>query len=240
MKHAILLDSKITNKEYNEWVEADIAFWKRHIGITPEYIQIRTDYREYPTYIDAKGHTRPSDKYLQSLNDQVTAKYGHFDIDFVVVMIHEDNWLSDTDDTDGIWGTNYSYIFGNQCLDYCRWDKDNPANTFGVAYHERHHSFDAIIKQELGIDIEPILNVLHQRYDHCITHGNCDDWKYIRYKENTKSLQVMKPYLQQAFKKRRERHYEEIMNLQNQVIALAKQVIYWIKKKQNAKYGLLR
>ena len=238
MRHVILLDTKINDIQYNAWLKEDKAFWAKHLGITPEYWVIKQDYSDYPTYIDSDGDIRPTDKYLQSLNDKVTKDYRDFGTDFVMVMIHEDNWKSDTDFTKGIWGTNYSYVFGKQCLDYCRWDKDNGANTFGTAYHERHHSFDAIIKQETGVKIEPILGVT--RYDSEITHGGGEKWEYIRYQENIESLTIMKPYLLSAFAIRKARHDKELEELRNTIITLATKAIYLLKMLLNRKNGVPR
>jgi len=238
MRHVILLDNKITDKKYRKWEQEDRDFWLEHLGITPEYEVLREDYTTYPTYIDSDKDIRPTDKYLQSLNDKVTKKFGEFGTDFVMVMIHEDNWKSDTDFTKGIWGTNYSYIFGKQCLDYCRWDKDNSANTFGTAYHERHHSFDAIIKQETGIDIRKALGV--SRYDAEITHGGSEPWEYIRHKENVDSLKTMKPHLLSSFLVRKARHDKELNALRSTVVDLAKQAVYLLKILLNKKNGVPR
>ena len=108
MRHIILLDNKISENEYKKWVVEDTEFWKKHLDITTIYEVIRTDYSDYPTYIDADKDIRPTHAYLQELNDMVVKKYGEFGFDFVMVMVHEDNWMSDTDFTKGIWGTNYS------------------------------------------------------------------------------------------------------------------------------------
>lgn len=240
MRHIILLDTKVRTKDYQKWVEEDTAFWEEHLGITPTYTPIREDYSDYPTYKDSDGDIRPTDAYLQSLNNKAIKAEGEFGTDFVMVMIHQDNWKSDTTPDikgDGIWGTNYSYIFGKQCLDYCRWDSRNPNNTFGTAYHERHHSFDAIIKQETGVDIEPILGV--KGYDYSITHGNAKPWKYIRYKENIDSLKVMKPYLVKAFEVRKKR-YTDTMGLLGTIVTLATQLVYLLKMQQNKKDGVPR
>lgn len=240
MRHVILLDKKITDKEYKKWVTEDTAFWKEQLGITPTYEVVRTDYTTYPTYIDFDKDIRPTNDYLQGLTDGVVRRVGDFGTDFIMVMVHEDNWRSDTTPDikgDGIWGTNYSYTFGKQCLDYCRWDKDNLANTFGTAYHERHHSFDALIKQETGVNIEPVLGV--NGYDRSITHGGSAPWKYIRYKENLESLKVMRPHLQKAFKKRLDSH-TKVQGLMETVISLATQVVYLLKMQANKKDGVPR
>jgi len=236
MRHIILKDKKITQLAFQKWKLEDIAFWEKHLGVTPTYEVVTTDYSDYPTYIDSDGDIRPTQAYLQSLTTSVVKKHGDFAFDFIMVMIHEDNWKSDTDQIKGIWGTNYSYAFGKQCLEYSRWDKDNTANTFGTAYHERHHSFDAIIKVETGVDIQPLLEV--KKYDHEITHGNNPRWKYIRHKENLESLKIMKPYLQTAFQTRKNKHEEVAKGLMQTIIKLATQVIYLLKMKQNMKNGV--
>ncbi len=236
MRHTILKDKKILERDYNAWTHQDSLFWQKQIGVTPTYQMIEFDFSTYPTYIDSDGDIRPTNEYLQKLNSLAIKSEGEFGTDFVMVMIHEDNWLSDTDFTKGIWGTNYSYIFGKQCLEYCRWDKDNSANTFGTAYHERHHSFDAIIKVETGVDVNPLLKV--SRYDAEITHGGTKPWKYIRHKENLDSLAIMKPHLVKAFAERKRKHEEVTKGLMEKIISLATQVIYLLKMQQNKKNGV--
>lgn len=236
MRHVILKDKKITYTALASWKNDDIAFWEKHIGVTPTYEVIETDYTTYPTYIDEDGDIRPTYDYLQKKTDEVVKKYGDFGTDFIMAMVHEDNWRSDTETTKGIWGTNYSFIYGKQCLEYCRWDKDNPANTFGTAYHERMHSFDAIIKVELSVDVNPLLGTT--KYDAEIVHGGKAPWKYIRHKENLDSLKIMKPYLQQAFAKRKERH-EEVLTKMQTIITLATKVLYLLRMKANAKDGIV-
>lgn len=234
MRHIILLDTKVKEADYEKWKSEDIAFWEEHLGITPEYTMIRQDYSSYPTYIDSEGDIRPTEAYLRSLNDPLVKKYGDFGYDFVMVMIHKDNWLS-SPNRKGIWGTNYSFIFGKQCLEYSRWDT-KLANTFGTAYHERHHSFDAMIKVETGVDINPLLKV--SRYDAEITHGGTLPWKYIRYKENLASLATMKPYLVKAFAERKRKHEEVQKGLMETIIKLATQVVYLLRMQQNKKNGV--
>lgn len=237
MRHVILLDNKITDDEYKSWKKKDSEFWYDHLGVSPRYWVIRYDFSDYPTYVDSDGDIRPTEAYLQRLNDAVTGQYRDFGTDFIMVMIHEDNWKSDDDTRKGIWGTNYSYAFGKQCLDYCRWDRDNIANTFGTAYHERMHSFDAIIKVETGVDINPILGT--KNYDREVVHGAGKDWSYIRYQENREALAVMKPYLTTAFRKRQEKHREQFQDKYS-IIALLQKVIYLQRMLLNKKTGISR
>lgn len=239
MRHVILKDTKITATQYKQWVKEDTTFWKEQLGITPTYEVIDTNYSSYPTYVDSDGDIRPTDAYLQGLSSSVVKKYGEFGFDFIMVMVHQDNWKSDTTPDikgDGIWGTNYSYAFGKHCLDYCRWDKNNIANTFGTAYHERHHSFDAIVKVETGVDVNPLLNV--SRYDAEITHGGTKPWKYIRHKENLDSLKVMKPHLLKAFAERKRKHEESQKGMMETIIKLSTQFLYLWRMQQNKKNGV--
>ncbi len=269
MRHVICKDKLIEN--IKPWKKEDIAFWKEHLGITPTYEVIDMDFSDYPTYVDEDGDIRPTAEYLKSLNDMVVKKFGEFGMDFIIMLVHEDNWRSHgplwekikeknmIKKDKGIWGTNMSYVYGKQCLDYCRWDKDNPANTFGTAYHERKHSFDAIIKVELGIDINPIveahlrakysddlrvisyLNKNGFRWDRDVVHGGMNPpFAYIRWKENEDILPVIKPYLLQAFEKRKERHEEEMIGMQRTIIKLATQVLYLLRAKMNRKNGVPR
>ncbi len=249
MRHILLKDKKITATALKKWQEEDVAFWEKHIGVTPTYEVIDTDYTTYPTYVDEDGDIRPTAVYLQSLNNVATKKVGDYGCDFIIVLIHEDNWRShgvlweelkkkfNITKEKGIWGTNFSYIYGKQCLDYCRWDKDNPANSFGTIYHERHHSLDAIIKVELNVDVNPLLGTT--KYDAEITHGGKFPWRYIRHKENLDSLKVMAPYLRDAFQKRRDMNDGTINKMQT-IITLATKVLYLLRMKANRKDGVPR
>lgn len=236
MRHVILLDNKIDTQAFKNWVQEDTEFWEEHLGITPTYEVIEHDFSDYPTIVDFAGDTMADRAWMQVLNDTVVKKYGEFGFDFLMLMIHSDNWKSDRPDVKRkIWGSNYSYTFGKQNLCYCRWDKNSPPNTFGVAYHERHHSLDAIIQAETGVNITPILKV--QGYDNGVTHGREEPWKYIRYKENIKSLQIMKVFLTQAFDKRKQRH-EHMLSLMGRVIELATSLLYLLRQRKAQKDGI--
>lgn len=240
MKIVVLLDNKISDDYFQQWRKEDVEFWNKYTGIVPTYGVMRQDFSDYPTYIDSDGDIRPTNKYLQSLNNLVTSIHGQFGVDFIMMCVHEDNWKSDPAGPGGIWGTNYSYVFGKQTLQYCRWDGNRRANTFGTLYHERHHSLDAIIKQELGVNIEPLLDIPIGRYDSCITHGKCAPWQYIRYKENVSSLKKMKVLLTKAFQQRREQHQKLECGEQNVVMRFLNLLYYIFRMKLNKKDGVKR
>jgi hypothetical protein len=240
MRNVIVLDKKISNTAFEAWKKEDIAFWEKYLGITPSYAVMRYDFSTYPTFVDSDGDIRPTNAYLQSVNDLVTGIHGQFDVDFILVAIHQDNWRSDPDGpNNGIWGTNYSYVFGKQTLQYCRWGTDKE-KTFGTIYHERHHSFDAMIHQELGLRVEPILGVAVGKYDYCVTHGKCPPWEYIRRKENTASLTKMKPLLLKMFAERRRKYFALEAGEENVVMRFIHLLEYVLRMKFNMKDGIKR
>lgn len=232
MRHVLLVDHKIQDAEFEQWRIEDAGFWKQYIGVSPTYIIERTDFTDYPTYIDEDGDTRPTRAYLKALSDQMVSKYGEWGFDFLMLMVHHDNWKSDQPGHK-IWGTAWAYLFGNQTVQYCRWDK-RIANTFGVAYHERHHVLDAICKVEVGVDVRPILGV--NNYDHEITHGHSPNWEYIRYRENTNSLTAIAPHLRNAFSKRAERH--RLFLQKKKMVPLLERLVYLYRALLNRKNGI--
>jgi hypothetical protein len=238
MKHLILRDGKISLSEYKKWEAEDAAFFNKHIGIVPTYFQEVRDYSDYPTTIDSDGDDRPAHSWLTKMTTDIATRYGEYGVCHIIVLVHEDNWKSGKTPTrKGIWGTNLSNVYRKYHVHYCRWDKDNPANTFGTLYHERHHSFDSLIATELGIDVRPILGL--KAYDAGCTHGGEIPWKYIRHQENTDSLVKMKPYLQQAHAAREKKHREYMMQ-QTTVISLLEKVVYLWRQKLNIKNGITK
>ena len=163
MRHVIFKDTAISREEFHAWRSEDQAFWETYCGITPTYWMIDHDFSFYPTYLDTDGDVRPTKAFLTKLTDQVFEEYDEFGTDFVIPLIHEDNWRSAGPLFDelraevglkpklGIWGTNWSYIYRSYHVEYCRWDRDNPANRFGTLYHERVHPVDALVRVELDV-----------------------------------------------------------------------------------------
>jgi len=245
MRNIVYKDLKIPQAEYEQVIADYIAFLKKYAGLAPVFWTVPHDFSDYPTFVDTDGDSVIRPAFLQDLADKVTAHYGKDAVDNIITLIHEDNWKSGkTATTKGIWGTNYSYRFGNYHVQYCRWDKDNQTNTFGTLNHEQDHTYDALIKVELGIDINPILGL--QNYDLQSTHGSKNSalpayHAYIRHKENADKLKVLAPYLQSAYQKRLNRHTEalrgRVVGLQKTIISLLEKLIYQLKMKQNQKNG---
>lgn len=197
----VLKDRKITDREYQTLITDFTDFVKAHAGISPTFTTEERDYFDYPTEEDGDGDIRIAHAFLTRLTDQVKADRGKFGVDHVFILIHQDNWKSVRPGKGGIWGTNYSNIYHGYHVHYCRFDRRNAANSFGTFYHEWHHSLDALIKTELGINVAPLLRVQH--YDRGITHGGEQPWEYIRWKENAASVAYLAPYLAGAYAKRR-------------------------------------
>lgn len=247
MRHVIYKDKKIPDRDFQLWKNEDIWFWERFAGVTPQYWVIEYDFKDYPVSPDSDGDARPTTTFLKELTDKVYQMYNKDGTDFVMLFVHEDNWQSSGElyekfkakygitKKSGIWGTNYSNVYHNYHVQYCRWDRDNLANVFGTIYHERHHALDALISTELGVNINPILGVT--AYDRGITHGGETPWQYIRHKENTTSLEKMSPYLKRAFAARQKRH-DDYTNKQKTVITLLQQLVYWYRRLINKKDGV--
>lgn len=237
MRNIVYLDKLIPYKDATPVFEKYKLFIKEHTGITPSFVFIEYDFSDYPTVIDLDGDDVIRPNFLHEIVKEVDTKYGKYGTDNVITMIHEDNWKSGkTSKRKGIWGTNYSYKYSNYHVQYCRWDKKNPANTFGTLNHEIDHTFDALIKVEIGIDINPILGVTN--YDADTTHGGKPPHQYIRYKENVSKLKILAPYLYSAYAKRLEKHTNFILGQKKTIINLLESLIELLRARLNRKNGI--
>lgn len=224
MRAVILKDRDIPQDQLDQVLTDFTDFINEHTELTPRFFIEETNYNFYATYIDSDGDIRPTHTYLKAKTDEVFNKYGRYGTDHVFLLIHEDNWLSDTETTKGIWGTNYSNIYHGYQVHYCRWDRDNIANSFGTMYHEMHHSFDALIGGMLDQDVNKLINV--SNWDRDITHGGKNPpWQYIRYRENTEALKFIAPLLKDAYQKRRDLYYLPV-TLLDRAIVLLQQLLY--------------
>lgn len=226
MKCLFLFDKKIT-ADQRERLEADFSnLIYEHTDIDPDIYTEDRDFSYYPTFLDSDGDKRPTDKWLRETIGEVYKKYKE-DIDHVFIQVHEDNWQSGR-----IWGTAFGNIYNGYQVLYCRFDKDNPANSLGTTYHEWMHTLDVFTKTYAGVDIEQLLSL--NDWDTDIVHGQHPQAKYIRYKDNTEWLEMIAPYLTKAYAKRRELYFvkvkqplmQQIITLSEQVIVLLRQAIY--------------
>ena len=212
----ILKDLKINGTDFKK-VKAEFrTFIKQHTVIDVKFTIVDYDFSFYPTDIDGDYDVRPQFTWMKSLVATMEDKHSKHAFDHLFTLIHEDNWRSDgklflelqNKKKKGIWGTNYSYTAGDIHFHYCRWDKDNLANVFGTLYHEWTHSLDALVQVETGVDINPIVHTVS--YDRDMTHGAGSQYEYIRHKENTSALSLMRKELQAAYNVRRRRQLDEL------------------------------
>lgn len=241
MRNIIILDEKINEASYRQWMKADKAFWKKWLNVDAKYWMVRKDFSFYPTYIDDDGDVRPTYRYLQDLTKEATKGYDRYGADFIIMAVHEDNWRSSgklflelqNEKEKGIWGTNYSNIYHGYHLQYCRWHS-NPANVLGTLYHERAHAFDALVKTETGKRLEPILDIAN--WDADFVHGRSLKFNYLRWNENTDGLKLIAPVMREAFATRLKLHLDYLQNR----VTLWQKLIRWVKEYQNKTDGIGR
>lgn len=200
-----------------------VKFYKKHTKITPVFFIEEADYLNYPI----NEFNRIPSSHLANVAKDVHKRYSGEGTDHIVMLIHEDNWKMA-----GIWGTNWSNIYYGYMFQLCRFDKNNNVNSFGTLYHEVHHSHDALIYTYLNIKIGKLLNVFD--WDDSITHGGKYKggdfgYKYIRYQENTSSLEYIAPLLMTAYAKR-QAIYDKKIGMMKQVIKLLSKVLVLIRQ----------
>jgi hypothetical protein len=244
MRVIVFKDLKIPEASYRQLLAEYSDFIQENTTIEPVFFTHDYDYTDYPTDVDGDGDDVPRPTMLQAIADNVTKRYGEWGADHIVTLIHDDNWKSGaTTWRKGISGTNYSYRFNNYHLQYVRWwnrkgksEKQEMINRFGTLNHEQYHAVDALIKQEIGIEIDPILGV--EDFDWDVVHGEHPDYDYVNYNNNAQTLKILAPYLIAAYEKRLERHKEAVMGKQRTIIGLLQQLVYLLTKRKNRKNGV--
>lgn len=232
MRLTVRKDKKITGEEMDQLKRDFTKLYKKNAGVTPEFYIEEQDYSNYPTYVDSDGDKRPTEGYLKDISSDIYDRYGEFGTDHIVVLVHEDNWRSPT-----IWGTAYSNLWHTYQVTYCRFDKDNSANSLGTLHHEVMHTLDMLIKTTIGVDIDKI-DQFAPDWDRQVVHGNGANYDYIRHKDNLDALQYISPYLHRAYAKRKELHDGEMSKMRDIIISLAQQIIVILRSKLNKKNGV--
>lgn len=221
MKILFQADKRIGD-ELTELQDMFASWMKKNADITPTYFTEWFDFSNYPTRVDASGTVRPTDAWLRGIGSDVHKRYSGEGTDHIVILIHEDNWQSGR-----IWGTNWSNVYSGYQVHYCRFDRDNIANSFGTLWHEFHHSIDAITKTYTGVNVASMMDVTD--WDVEITHGGSPRFDYIRYKENANSLVVAAPYLREAYAKRDAIYQQKVGTMEKQ-IKLLEQIIILLRQ----------
>lgn len=212
MRTLVLKDHAIDKDECLALLDEYSDFIEQHTGIKCEWYVEGYDFSRVPTTPDSNGDLKPNDKYLTELLNEVHSRYGDYGVDNVVMWVHEDNFLYR-----GIWGTNISYKYHKYSYQLCRWDKDNPANTFGTLYHEQMHSFDRLVLEETGVDVNVEFGY---DWDASAVHG-AGKFEYIGRRtgrENTDALEQIAPYIAEAYSIRKEKHFEPVKEVQWMII----------------------
>jgi len=215
MRSIVLKDHLIDKDECLALLDEFGEFFEKHTGIECEWYVEGYDFSRVPTVPDSDGDLKPTYQYRQSLAKDVHDRYGDYGVDNIIMLVHENNFTFR-----GVWGVNWSGSHYKYSLQLCRWDKDNPANSFGTLYHELMHSFDWVVESEIATEVDDIYGVHWDK----IIHG-VGDWDYIRYQENTRALKGIAPYLKEAYQKRKEKHFEPVRLLQLSIIKLLKSIL---------------
>ena len=224
MRNVVFLDNKIDKDEALALLDDYAEFFEKHTGIKPIFWVQRKDFSSVPTSPDNDGDLKPTWGYRQALAKDVHDRYGDYGTDNIIMWVHEDNFLYK-----GIWGVNYSYAHFKYCFQLCRWDKDNPANTFGTLYHEQMHSFDAVVEKETDFgEVDDLLGGIH--WDQMV-HGE-GKWDYIGRRtgrENTAALEMIAPQLRAAYQKRLQAHFKPVVTVQKRLLALLTRLLSNLK-----------
>lgn len=201
--------------------------YEKHAGITPYFLREPLEYKDIPTELDGDGDTKPTVAWIKEQTARVYKKY-HVDIDHVVFLVHQDNWIFS-----GIWGSNWSNIYNGYQVELCRYDKKNPVNSLGTLYHEVHHSHNGFMKAMTGFDIDKQLG--YSLDD--VTHGKAEGWTYIRSgNDNLKSLEIIAPELRKAYAKRRELWNKEKIAMLKKILQLAERTYVILQQRLNQKH----
>ena len=236
MRSVAIIDLKIPKDEALALLDEYSEYIEEHTGIKHEFWVERRDFSQVPTTIDSDGDVKPSVAYRKQLFKDVHSRYDDDGTDNVIMWVHDDNFIYK-----GIWGTNWSYIYGTYSMHLCRWDKFNDVNTFNTLFHEQAHSWDRLILEETGIDIEPLarahFKIKDFDYDRDFVHGKGVWFPYIGKrgftrdnKETVSMLKFLAPYLRQAYGVRKERHMKKL-GLMEQIVKLLSTVVSLLSKK---------
>jgi len=216
MRFLILKDTKISYEQLAKLELEFNAFIFKHTGLTPVFYVQEEDFSRVPTEADSDGDLKPTKAYVTALTNKVHVNYGNWGTDSVVMLVHRDNWIFK-----GIWGTNWSNIYRTYHVHLVRFDNLNVNNSLGTLYHEWMHSLDALVLTHAGFDVTKLFGM---PYDKFIVHGgrpekeNTTEWKYIKWKDNSKAMELMAPYLKTAYARRKEMYLEPYRKVQLQVI----------------------
>lgn len=236
MRTLILKDHAIDKDECLALLDEYSDYLKKQTGLDCEWYVEGYDFSRVPTVPDSDGDLKPTVAYRKALYKEVHKRYGDDGVDNIVLWVHEKHFTFA-----GIWGVNWSYMYGTYSMHLCRWDRDNDVNTFNTLFHEQAHSWDRLILEELGIDIEPLaegqLKLKDFDYDRDFVHGNSSRFPYIgkrgftrENKDTVSMLEFLSPYLKRAYGVRKERHMKKL-GMMGQIVKLLSTLVSLLSKK---------
>lgn len=227
MRALVFIDLKIDKDEALALLDDYGEFYEEHTGIEPTWYVERRDFSSVPTQADTDGDLKPTVAYRKALETSVHKRYKDYGVDTIIMWVHEDNFLFK-----GVWGTAWAYSFYKYSFLLCRWDKHNEVNTWNTLFHEDSHPHDTLIKKELGIDINPLIEsyfgVKDFDYDRDYVHGQSPLFNYIGrngYTRDGRMLKLLSPYLQRAYSKRKAKH-EQYVTILKVIIKLMQRIIF--------------
>lgn len=232
MRTIIIKDTKIPKDELLALLDDYSDFWEGLIQLRPDFIVEQRDFSQVPTVVEPDGDLKPTPAFRKALCDDVRKRYGDYGVDNIVMLVHEDNFLYR-----GIWGQNWSYIYGTYSFQLARWDKDNAANSFGTLYHEQLHPIDALVKNEIGVDINPMF---HGSWDKFSVHGGRPDevgkygYEYVRYQENTDAVKKVGHLIKAAYLQRQVKHKQQRLALLLKLRDLASKLLGLLQQKNGS------
>ena len=203
MRTALIKDIEIPQNEFDEVIAQVKDIYQKNAGVDLEIDVLEWSIPNLPFVEYYGGNFGISFNYLDLVARMIEASYGK-KYDQITICVSAQNWTPKT-----VWGWNISAGIRGYEVQQCRFDTASTrkptriANSVGVIYHEMMHSHDGFCYRMLGSVIEryPALKVTD--FDEDVVHGRSEHWEYIRHKENTEALKIIKYALQASIKERK-------------------------------------
>jgi hypothetical protein len=117
MRLLLLADAKITDRELASF-QVEFGTLLASVGLNPSFTIQREDFSNVPTYTDTDGDTMPTKPYVTGVINKVHSTYDTYGVDHIFMLVHRDHWKYK-----GIWGTNWSNIYRDYHVHFCRFDR---------------------------------------------------------------------------------------------------------------------
>ncbi len=217
-------DNSIDREMLDKAMEAIADVFEKQTGIEVEW-DIENRWFEHYKWDDYGG-------YLAMNRDMISAeamgmrRAEGLKYDILLFAVEDENWKPEK-----IWGVNLSNTLAGFHTTQARVDNDSKVNTQGTIYHEIMHTIDQTIYNMTGIDIEQKILAGHD-FDDCVVHGECEEFEYIRYKENNEILAQIKDELRKAYDLRERIYNMSRGKLTDKVKAMFKNITVSYRKRK--------